>query len=98
MHDYNAHPIAPPGVRIIIHGKSNIRKAWAPHGVEGWYLGPALEHYRCYRVYAAKTGGERVSDTVQFFPHVIPMLGTTVKKRVIEIVVELTDAITNLKH
>ena len=79
MHDYNAHPIAPPGVIIIIHGKSNIRKAWAPYGVEGWYLGPALGHYRCYRVYTAKTGGERVLDTVQFFPHVIPMPGTTEK-------------------
>ena len=82
----------------MIHEKNNIRKTWAPHGVEGWYLGPALEHYRCYRVYAAKTGGERVSDTVQFFPHVIPMPGTTAKERAIEVAVELIDAITNFKH
>ena len=39
-----------------------------PHGSEGWYLGPALEHYRCYRVYTNKTRSERIVDTVEFPP------------------------------
>jgi hypothetical protein len=34
----------------------------------GWYIGPALEHYRCYTVYINKTRGERVVETVDFFP------------------------------
>ena len=35
VHDYNVNPIAPPGIKISIHEKGNIRKTWAPHGVEG---------------------------------------------------------------
>ena len=98
IHDYNAHPVAPPGIQVLIHEKSNVRKTWSLHGVEGWYLGPAMEHYRCYRVIASKTGGERITDTVQFFPHDIPMPGTSAADRAAEAAIELTDAISNFKH
>ena len=83
QHDYNANPVAPPGIKVLIHEKSNVRRTWAPHGIEGWYLGPAMEHYRCYRVYASKTGGERVSDTIEFFPQDIPMPGKSSTDRAI---------------
>lgn len=45
--NYNATPMAPPGSPILIHNKPSTRKSWAPHGVEGFYIGPALHHYRC---------------------------------------------------
>jgi hypothetical protein len=35
---------------------------------KGWYLGPAMEHYRYHRCYVTKTQSERISDTVEFFP------------------------------
>jgi hypothetical protein len=44
--DYNKTPLAPPGTKVIIHEKPQQRKTWDPHGTEGWYLGPAMEHYR----------------------------------------------------
>jgi hypothetical protein len=66
--DFNATPLAPPGTRVIVHDKSTVRRTWAPHGTDGWYEGPAREHYRCYRIYSSVTGNERVSDTVEFFP------------------------------
>jgi hypothetical protein len=34
----------------------------------GWYLGPAQEHYRCYRTYITKSHAERITDTIKFFP------------------------------
>jgi pyruvate-formate lyase-activating enzyme len=35
----------------------------------GWYIGPALEHYRCYTVYINKIRSERVVvEKVDFFP------------------------------
>ena len=98
QHDYNAHPVAPPGIQVLIHEKSNNRRSWAPHGVEGWYLGPAMEHYRCYRVIASKTGGERITDTIQFFPHDVPMPGSSSQDRAREAAIELTDALKNFKH
>jgi hypothetical protein len=67
LYDFNRAPMAPPGTRIIAHETSNRRRTWAPHGQDGWYIGPALEHYQCYTVYITKTRGERVVETVDFF-------------------------------
>ena len=39
----------------------------APHGTNGYYLGPALHHYRCYNVWATATNSPRVTDTVAWF-------------------------------
>jgi hypothetical protein len=71
--DYNRTPLAPPGTKILIHEKPNQRRSWDPHGVEGWYLGPATDHYRCYRVYVNKTRAKRITDTVELFPQEIDM-------------------------
>jgi hypothetical protein len=71
--DYNRTPLAPPGTKILIHEKPNQRRSWDPHGVEGWYLRPATDHYRCYRVYVNRTRAERITDTVEFFPQEIEM-------------------------
>jgi hypothetical protein len=62
--DYNKTPLAPPGIKVVIHEKPSQRKTWDPHGVLGWYLGPAEEHYRCYRCYVTNTHGERITDTL----------------------------------
>jgi hypothetical protein len=68
QYDFNRAPMAPPGTRIIAHETPNRRSIWAPHGLDGWYLGPALEHYRCYTVHITKTRGDRIVETVEFFP------------------------------
>jgi hypothetical protein len=67
--DFNKTPFAPPGTRILIHETPAARRTWAAHGVDGWYLNRAPDHYRCYRTYVTKTAAERISDTVDFFPH-----------------------------
>jgi hypothetical protein len=68
QYDFNRAPMAPPGTRIIAHETPSRRRTWAPHGQDGWYIGPALEHYRCYTVYITKTRGDRIVETVDFFP------------------------------
>jgi hypothetical protein len=45
--DYTRTPLAPPGTRVHIHEKPELRNTWSPHMVDGWYLGPATKHYRC---------------------------------------------------
>jgi hypothetical protein len=39
---------------------------WDPHGIDGYYLGTALDHYRCYQVYITQICGTKVVDTVYF--------------------------------
>jgi hypothetical protein len=60
--------MAPPGTRIIAHDTPNRRRTWAPHGQDGWYIGPDLEHYRCYTLYITKPRGDITVETVDFFP------------------------------
>jgi hypothetical protein len=66
--DFNRTPLAPPGTRIIAHEKPDQRVSWDPHGLDGYYLGPALDHYRCYQVPITKTKGTCIVDTVEFSP------------------------------
>ena len=62
--DFNQTSLAPPGTKVVLHEKPSQQLSWDPRGTEGWYLGPVLEHYRCYRVFINKTKSERVTDTL----------------------------------
>jgi hypothetical protein len=93
--DFNRTPLAPPGTKVLIHEKPSVRRTWATHGVTGWYLGPALEHYRCYRCYATKSGAERIADTVEFFPHSTPMPLTSSADAARDAAAALTQALLN---
>jgi hypothetical protein len=49
QYEYNRAPMAPsapPGTIIIAHETPNRRRTWAPQRQDGWYIGPALEHYQ----------------------------------------------------
>ena len=56
--NFNSHPIGPPGTKVLVHEKSDNRSSWAPHATEGWYIGPAMEHYRCYTIYNSIQGAQ----------------------------------------
>jgi hypothetical protein len=68
QYDFNRAPMAPPETRIKAHETPSRRRTWDPHGQDGWYIGPALEHYRCYTVYITIARGDRIVETVNFFP------------------------------
>ena len=42
--------------------------SWAEHGLVGYYVGPAHEHYRCYRIWIPATKAFRISDCCEWFP------------------------------
>ena len=71
-YDFNKSPMAPPGTKIIIHKKPTHRALWDFHGDDGYYVGPALEHYRYVQCLMTNSRRLRISDTVQFFPHSMP--------------------------
>ena len=37
--DYNATPMAPPGIKTLVYENPQQRKTWAQHGVYAWYIG-----------------------------------------------------------
>ena len=71
-YDFNRTPIAPLGIRVIAHVSANIRETFGVHGKIGWYIGPSLEHYRCYKCYFEDTHCERDLLKVDFFPQKFP--------------------------
>ena len=93
--DFNATPLAPPGMKIISHAKPAKRASWDFNGEEGWYTGPSLSHYRCIKGYFPKTKAARDTDTVTFFPSVIPIpqvgLEDFLRQAASDIVTILTD-------
>lgn len=67
-YDFNANPIGPPGTHVVVHQKPDKRASWATRGDDAWYLGPAMEHYRCYTVWNWKTKASVNTDTLEWFP------------------------------
>ena len=91
--DFTRTPLAPPGTRVIIHEEPTNRQTWALHGTDGWYLGPALNHYQCYRVWVPHTHAKRIVDTISFFPKPVPIPELTHKDAAIQAAWELTHAL-----
>ena len=71
--DFNRTPLALPGTRVVVHKTPDNHLTLSPHGVDGWYIGPTPDHYRCHRVYIPRTRSERIAKTVEFSPHDCPL-------------------------
>ena len=91
--DFTRTPLTPPGTHVIIHEKPTIRQTWAPHGTDGWYVGPALHHYQCYCIWVPRTHAECIVDTISFFPKTVPIPDLTHKDAAIQAARELTHAL-----
>ena len=67
-YDFNKMPLAPPGCLVLVYEPPDVRSSWAPHGIDGFYVGPAPNHYRCYTCYIPFTKRTRISDTIAWLP------------------------------
>jgi hypothetical protein len=79
--DFNKTPLAPPGCKVVVHERAMERGAWACHGVVGYYIGPAMKHYRNYISYIPETKGLRTTNTIEFFPEKVDMPTTATTDR-----------------
>jgi hypothetical protein len=64
----NRTPIAPPGIRVLVHDKPSQRRSWSPYTSDARYVGPAFDSYRCYLTWMVATRALCISDTVAWFP------------------------------
>ena len=70
--DFNRTPLAPVGTKIVAHTNAADRTSFGVHGRTGWYIGPSMEHYRCWRCYITETHAEVDVLKVDFFPQQTP--------------------------
>jgi hypothetical protein len=89
MFNFERTPLAPPGCKVVIHERPQEQGTWADHGVAGFYIGPALHHFRNYYCYIPTTRGERVSNTVEFFPAHVDMPATSSEDRLAQVTQDL---------
>ena len=71
--DFNETLMASSVTKIIAHEKQNKCATWSNNGISGWCIGPALEHYRCYKVFLTKTRSEIIADVEEFSPQNVKM-------------------------
>ena len=95
-YDFMAHPIAPLGTLVVIHEKPAQRASWDPHGVKGFYIGPALDHYRCWCTWVIHTQKLRISDTLAWFPSPLVLPGSSPYEMVHAAIKDLTTALVNM--
>ena len=93
--NFDRTPLGPPGTKVLVHEKPNNRETWAPHAVDGWYLGPAMNHYRCFRVWINSTQAERITDTLTWFPSKVLMSTASSSDAAIAAANDLTHALLN---
>jgi hypothetical protein len=96
-YDFNAHPIAPPGIRVIVHVKPDQRGTWDPHGIDAWYTGYTTEHYRSFKVWTVATNTERITDTLAWFPRKVIMPTATSTELVVALLKDVTHELQNQK-
>jgi hypothetical protein len=66
--DFNKTPLAPLGTKALIYDNPTLQASWAPHATDGYYVGPAPNHYRCLQFYIPPTRRFRFSDTWRLYP------------------------------
>ena len=92
-YDFEAHPLAPIGIKVIIYEPADSRPSWNPHGIAGFYLGPALHHYRSMAVYIPDTKGIRISDQCEFFPTKFQFPGASKEEKLLKAVENLNNTL-----
>ncbi len=69
--DFAAHPIHPAGQLVVSHDPPNQRASWAKHDTRGFYLSPALSHYRSHVVFIPSTLATRITSQLDLFPDLL---------------------------
>ncbi len=47
LFDFNKTPLASLRMKALVYNDPVTRSSWAPHATDGFYIGPANNHYRC---------------------------------------------------
>ena len=80
-------------MQVCVHDQPAVNGSWDDKDTEGFYVGPAPNHYRNYTCYMPITRAFRTFDTVEFFPHDCEMPKTSSTDRLAMIFTDLLDVL-----
>ena len=98
VYDYNRVLFAPPGTPVTVFNPPEIRDSWEPRALDAWYVGPAYNHYRCWKFFIRSTGGYRISGQANFYPQHYQVPIEHPWDKIKRVAMDLTDAIIKLKE
>jgi hypothetical protein len=68
---------------VLIHAKPATRKSWDYRAKQGFYVSPALNHYRCYELVKLATKQKITSNTVEFKQAYLQILAVSADNKII---------------
>ena len=83
------------GCKTIVHLRSKERPCYSLHGIDGFYIEPAMDPFRNFICYIPTTGDTRRSNTVEFFPRHTQMPETSSADRLATVVEDLIAVLNN---
>ena len=95
-YDWNAHPLAPPGTKSVIYEAPESRTSWGNRGLDAWYCGPSLDHYRNSKFYVPSTKAYRTSGSFDLFPQHCILPTFTPEQHATEVYKELFESVQKL--
>ena len=66
--NFNKTPLAPVGTKALVFLDPGTRNSWQNHADDAFYVGPAMKHYRNYRVFIPETRSYRITNTLKLYP------------------------------
>ena len=95
--DYNSTPMEPIGTKVILFDHNRVK--WDDKGINSFYIGPAMKHYRNFVCYNPATNKTRTHDMLQWFPHddlfpFVPGTATTTNLLLLELIETLNGSNT----
>ncbi len=93
--DWNRYPLAHLGCKAVIYKDGDTRGSWASRGVDGWYLGPLVDHYQCDLYFVPKTRAYRISGSTELFPQHCQVPNLTPHQHLQALTKELADVTTS---
>ena len=66
--NFDKTPLANLGTKALVYVDPTNRIIWGTHAVVALYIGPEMEHYRCFKFLIPKTQKYRIAQTAKFFP------------------------------
>ena len=83
QYNFDATPMGPASCRILIHNKATVRRSWDFQCSDGYYIGPTLNHYCCYRAINKALDAAVVMDAIKFRHHYLPAPTLTLEDKLL---------------
>ncbi len=68
LYNWNRYLLAPFGCKAVVYEDGDQQGLWVSRGVDGWYLGPSMDHYRCNKYHIPKTRAYCILGSTKLFP------------------------------